>query len=85
MVTNAVKGKGIDLSGRSHSLKHPKVIARREDLRRTYVVNIDRSVVEVLNPENQEVVQVERKTSYSIGDRVIFLEDKGKPYIFPEL
>ena len=85
LVTNAVKGKGVDLSGKSHVLKNPKVIAKKEHVKRTFVVNVDKSVVEVLNPTTQEVVQVEKRTDHSIGEEVLYFEDKGKPYIFPEL
>jgi len=85
LVTNAVKGKGVDFTGKSHVLKRPKVIARRENLGRTLVVNVDKSVVEVLDPRNQEVVQVEKKAEYRIGDRVLFFEERGRPSIFPEM
>jgi nonsense-mediated mRNA decay protein 3 len=85
LVTNAVKGKGVDPAGKSHALKKPKVIARREELRRTYIVNVDMSVVEVLDPSTQEVVQVEREAAYSIGERVLYVEHEGKAYVFPEL
>ncbi len=85
LVTNAVKDKGVDPSGKSYRLKRPKLIARREELERTFIVNLDKSVVEVLNPRNQEVVQVERKADYNIGESVFYFEDRGKPFIFPEL
>ncbi len=84
LVTNAVKGKGVDLAGKSRVLKNPKVIVKRENIKKTFVVNVDGSVVEVLNPSTQEVVQIEKKTDYSIGDRVLYFEDKGRPYIFPD-
>ncbi len=85
LVTNAVKGKGVDLAGKTHALRNPKVIAKREDIKKTFVVNVDGSVVEVLNPTTQEVIQVEKRTDYSIGDRVLYFEDRGKSYIFPDL
>jgi nonsense-mediated mRNA decay protein 3 len=85
LVTNAVKGKGVDPAGKSHALKRPRLIARREELKHTYVVNVDRSVIEVLNPSTQEVVQVEREAAYGIGERVLYLEHEGRAYVFPEL
>jgi nonsense-mediated mRNA decay protein 3 len=83
IVTNPIKDKGVDASGRSFALKEPVLIKRREDLQQTVVVDVDESVIEVLRPADQKPVQAEKHADMRIGDTAIYLEENGAVYVFP--
>jgi len=87
LVTNQRLGKAIVLeSGDTINLKNPKVIARREDILSSVVVNCDEFAVEVINPLTNEVVYAKRpKIDLKPGDEVYLIEYNDLLYVIPKM
>ncbi len=85
VVTSQRLGKAVTLDGETVKLKDPKVIARREEMVESVVVNCDEFVVEVLHPRTQEVVQARRpRARLSPGDTVFVVESEGEVLVIPK-
>jgi nonsense-mediated mRNA decay protein 3 len=85
VVTNPAKDKAIDSRGRTHRLRNPVVIKRREDVEWSVVVNADEDVVEVLRPYDQAIVQARNPSNLRIGEKVMYIEDGREIHVFPSL
>ncbi len=72
LVLNAEKKKAVDVySGKGINLKSPSVIAKRDRLKTTYVLNVDRDVMEILDPESYESISVKKPDfDFQPGDAV---------------
>lgn len=82
IVTSVEKRKGYDIrTGRSVNLKNPKVIARSEDLMESYVLSMDESTLDILDPYSYEPVTVTRPDfKFKAGERV-FVARYGERYV----
>ena len=82
IVASVKKKKGYDvMSGKTINLRNPKVIARREELMESYVVNIDESTIDILDPYSYEQVTILKpELRFEVGDRV-FVAKSGDEYV----
>lgn len=86
VVINQLQGKGIVLeTGETYNLKKPRVIVKRDEIKRSIVLNIDEFAVEVLHPATQRAVSTRKpKSSLKPGDEVLVAEHKGRIYVIPK-
>jgi len=72
VVSNAEKKKAIDVySGKGVNLKSPVVVSKKDRLKTTFVLNVDRDVMEILDPESYESVAVKKPDfDFQPGDTV---------------
>jgi nonsense-mediated mRNA decay protein 3 len=84
IVTSQKSWKGIALSGESINLKNPYVVVRKEDVKESFALNADSSVIEILHPATNEVVMAENKWGFKSGDSLLLVEHENKFYAFPK-
>ncbi len=86
VVTNQRLGKGVAIeSGETINLQNPRIIARKSEIRKSVVLNMDEFAVEVLHPSTHEVVSVKKpKIALKPGDEVFVAEHDGKIYVIPK-
>ncbi len=72
IVSNAKRKKALSIKdGKTINLRKPKLVARRDEISESYVVNLDESTLEVIDPESYNIVTVEKpEMSFAIGDKV---------------
>jgi len=72
VVSNVEKKKALSIkNGKTINLKNPKLVARRESISESYVVNLDENALEVIDPESYKVITVEKpEMEFSVGDKV---------------
>lgn len=80
VVSNVEKKKALSIkNGKSINLKSPKLIARREDIFESYVVNLDDKTLEVIDPESYKVITIEKpEMEFSVGDKVYLVRYEDK-------
>lgn len=75
------KRKGVDiLSGKNVEIFDAKLVAKREDMMRGYVVDFDDNVAEVLSDSGLLIVK--KPANIKIGSKVFIFEYDGKFYSF---
>ncbi len=85
VVKNVRLAKGVDISsGKTISVKGCPVVARREELQKGVVVNLDEHAAEVLC-EDGNLAIVEKPYGADIGSEVLVFEHNGKFWAFCEL
>ena len=85
IVTNAKIKKAVDIKTKQNvTLKNPKLLARKEEIKRGVVVESDEYVVELINLENNEVVFAEKNAEVKTGEEIFILELGNKFYIIPK-
>lgn len=82
IVTSVEKRKGYDLmTGKPVNFKNPKVVVRSGELVESYVLNMDDSALEILDPYSYEPVTVAKpELEFRTGDRV-YVAKAGEKYI----
>ncbi|WP_456477945.1 60S ribosomal export protein NMD3 [Geoglobus ahangari] len=82
IVTSVEKRKGYDvMTGKPVNLRNPRVVARGSELLESYVLSMDESTVEILDPYSYEPVTVAKPDfRFRAGDRV-FVAKAGERYI----
>ena len=86
VVTSQKLGKAVSLdSGENVNLRNPKIIARRNEIKESVVINCDEFVVEVLHPITQQVVQAKKpNVELKPGDTVFVVEHNETIYVIPK-
>ncbi len=85
VVINQKDAKALSLDGTTVNLRDPKLIIRREEIRRSVVVGCDEFVVEVLHPVTQRVICARRpKADIAIGSEVFVFEYGNDIYVIPK-
>ena len=88
VVSNVEKKKALSIkNGRTINLRNPKLIARRGEIQKSYVVNLDENALEVIDPESYGVITIEKpEMEFSIGGEIYLVKCGDKVFgIHPSL
>ena len=80
VVRDVPRKKGYDVrTGRPVRLRNPSVIARRDELKESSVLNVDEATIEILDPFTFETAVVERpEMKVEVGDTVYVLRHNDR-------
>ncbi len=80
VVRDAARRTGYNvMTGKQMKLKNPKVIARREDLKESSVLNADATTIEILDPDTFETVTAEKPgLRIEVGDTVYVVKHNDR-------
>ncbi|RLI75109.1 hypothetical protein DRO97_04145 [Archaeoglobales archaeon] len=85
VVTNARLKKAMDIKNRQTvTLKNPELIAKKGEIKKGIVVQMDEHVVELIHSVTKKVVFAEKTAEFEIGDEVFILECDDKFYTIPK-
>ena len=84
IVVNRRLGKIITTDGTTKTLKSPKLLARKDEILKGIVVNMDNYTVEILDPETNEVKIAEKPNfELKLGEEVSFIKLRDKICVLP--
>ncbi len=80
VVSNVERKKALSIrDGKTINLRNPRLIARKSEIFESYIVNLDESTIEVIEPESYKTVTIEKpEMSFSIGEKVYLFKHGEK-------